>query len=734
MADYRDQNRGAGSDYDRYLAGMDASMQQKVALTAAHLLCEGRLADMGMGSGSGSFALASLYPALQVIGVDIDPEMVRRASERYQRPNLRFVEGDIGKRCFADGEVDAILDSSVLHHVTSYGGYDRDAAARAMAVQSEQLAPGGVLVVRDFLDPGPGEVLLDLRDDDGRGAGDDVATCSTAQLFERFAREFRRLLPEAERGFAYARVTEGVPEGWARFRCQHRHAVEMVLRKDYRDSWDVEVQEEYTYATQAEMVAVLRRLGMRILASTPIHNPWIERHRFSEKIALWSLDGERLDDPATNYVVVAQKVAAGEGVLLEEATAIPAIDYVVLESYRRDDGAIVDLARRPGQTLDVIPWFEQDGALFVLARRGYPRPILAHRDPGSPLVGGAEPVTYVSEPLVVMQSDKPMGQTVEEMLVDEVGLDARELLGFAAGAAYFPSPGAVQEQVRSVFVEGAPTHVRVPLQNLSGFRSSGVVRAMEAGQILRAAQVGGLPDARLELNVYELMRRRGRDPGAWIGEAIALAEPKESVTSMTVAELRAAPRRRRFRPSAEGAGFLRVQAAEFFELDAQGNVLSRQEREMVLPKTSLNTVAVAVLRRDEAGVPLMALEDDDRPASQCHDGHSEILTTPAWRLPSTLSTRRGLRDFVRERLRGEHGVEVGEIWSLGGRYHPAPGLTPEVVHPVAVEACSVSTGGAESSLSWVPLVDLCEARDLLVDGHTRIVALRAAHALGLLGG
>jgi len=35
----------------RDLAGMDASMRQKVALTAAHLLCEGRVADMGMGSG-----------------------------------------------------------------------------------------------------------------------------------------------------------------------------------------------------------------------------------------------------------------------------------------------------------------------------------------------------------------------------------------------------------------------------------------------------------------------------------------------------------------------------------------------------------------------------------------------------------------------------------------------------------------------------------------------------------
>ncbi|MHC4393723.1 MAG: class I SAM-dependent methyltransferase, partial [Planctomycetota bacterium] len=83
MGAYEGQDRGAGDAYERYLAGMDASMRQKVALTAAHLLCEGELADMGMGSGTGSHALASLYPDLLVIGVDINPEMVERATKRY---------------------------------------------------------------------------------------------------------------------------------------------------------------------------------------------------------------------------------------------------------------------------------------------------------------------------------------------------------------------------------------------------------------------------------------------------------------------------------------------------------------------------------------------------------------------------------------------------------------------------------------------------------------------------
>ena len=173
-------------------------MRQKVALTAAHLLCEGRIADMGMGSGQGSHALAALYPRLEVVGVDIDATMVELARQRYQLANLTFVAGDIGQPVFPPGSVDGIFDSSVLHHVTSFGGYRHDNAADALAAQVASSSPHGVLVVRDFVDPGPGIVWLELPADDGDDS-EDPRRCSTAALFERFACEFRPLGPG--RGF-----------------------------------------------------------------------------------------------------------------------------------------------------------------------------------------------------------------------------------------------------------------------------------------------------------------------------------------------------------------------------------------------------------------------------------------------------------------------------------------------------------------------------------------------------
>src|SRR5215471_8423970 len=48
---YQKQDRGNKAAYEAYFAGMDASVQQKIALTAAHFPTSGKVADMGCGSG-----------------------------------------------------------------------------------------------------------------------------------------------------------------------------------------------------------------------------------------------------------------------------------------------------------------------------------------------------------------------------------------------------------------------------------------------------------------------------------------------------------------------------------------------------------------------------------------------------------------------------------------------------------------------------------------------------------
>ena len=703
---YSRQERGSGVDYERYLAGMDASMQQKVALTAAHVLGQGWVADMGMGSGTGSEALAALYPAMRVTGVDINPEMVERARSRYQRQNLDFRAGDIGKACFEPETLDAIFNSSVLHHVTSFNGYSHQEAEFALRSQVAQLRPHGSLIIRDFVRPPEGEVLLDLPPD-------------SAKLFRRFGVEFRFLKSEVERGFRYREV-EGAKSDWSRFRCAHVHAVEFVLRKDYVSDWETEILEEYTYFTQDEFEKQVHRLGLRVLASSPLWNPWIVNNRFRDQFELRSVDGQSMGFPPTNYLIVGEKVMDGQGVLFQPADYQDRLDFLEFTCYEhKTTEKVRELVRRPNLTVDTLPYFEQDGELYVLARKSYPRPILSlcrNR------LDGALSPTYITEPVTVIAEDKPLAQTVEEALNRWAGLLSDDMLEFTEGSTTYPSPGGIQEEIRCLFVRVKPMMVNTPL-------ARDQVRAIEAGQLLRAAQVGGLPDARLETHCFELMRQLGRSPGPWIGESIELEAGTGPSRRTTMEALLKTPPRRAFRRTLDKADFLSLQCRIFEELDADGDVISERTLEYVeTTRSSLNTVAVAPLWRCGDSV-YFGVFDEDLPAAQCFSGHSNHLQAPAWRLPAEIVSMSGALEFLRDALLRENGLTVVKTFELGGAYFPSPGVTPEIAYPLAVDIQAESP--TKLPLHWVPLRELVEQFHSLKEGHLRTLVSRASRALSL---
>ena len=128
----------------------------------------------------------------------------------------------------------------------------------------------------------------------------------------------------------------------------------------------------------------------------------------------------------------------------------------------------------------------------------------------------------------------------------------------------------------------------------------------------------------------------------------------------------------------------------------------------------------------------LGLDDDDLPAVQSCYGHSDVHVAPAWRLPTECASREEALRFVHARLLAEHGIAVGELTELGGRYHPSPGATPEVVHPFATWVTAITADANTRPLHFVPLEELVLHATQVIDGHLRVVALRAASMLGLL--
>ncbi|MEQ1879060.1 MAG: class I SAM-dependent methyltransferase, partial [Bdellovibrionia bacterium] len=316
---YESQNRGSTDGYSSYYNGMDKTMRQKVALSSSYFPTTGRIADMGCGSGKGSFDLASLYSKAEVVGVDISPESVKYCREQHKRPNLSFEIGDVAKKLFPDGHFDGILNSSVLHHVTSFNDFNLEKIFELFDNQTAMLSPGGILAVRDFVVPtGPKTVFLDLPNNDGSNIPPEsegekkipVADLSTAALFELFARNFK-CAAHRSGGIPFEK-TEG-EAGRTRYKLGLRPATEFILRKDYRQDWDVELLEEYLYFSQEQFETESAKRGLRVLLSRPIYNPWIIANRWEGKIGLSDLNGRELPFPPTNYMFIAQKIPVDEG-------------------------------------------------------------------------------------------------------------------------------------------------------------------------------------------------------------------------------------------------------------------------------------------------------------------------------------------------------------------------------------------------------------------------------------
>ena len=728
---YASQHRGDADDYASYFAGMDASMQQKVALTTAHFPTRGRVADMGSGSGRGTYDLACLYKGLELVGVDINPVSVDMAGQAWRRPNLRFVAGDIADPVFPPESLDGVLDSSVLHHVTSFNDFSLARLEMCLDNQVRALRTGGVIIIRDFVIPdGPEHVWLDLPETDGAAEGG-VPGLSTAALFERFARDFRcgvnRTGP-----VPYTRLASP-HAGHVRYRLTLRAANEFILRKDYREHWDVELLEEYTYFTQARFEAAFRTRGLRILSSMPIRNPWILANRYEGRFHLSDVEGRPLPFPPTNYLIVGEKVPPGAGVELREEHGEPLTTprFLSLSTWRHaSSGDVFELVERPGRTLDVLPWFRQDGQVFVLAKKGFPRPIV-NACANHPNLGGAALSGYVTEPLAaITHAGEAPAKAIARILRERAGLGPERLLGMGEPVRYFTSPGGVNERVSAYLVEVAPSSEALPAPDYGPFTSAGSVRELDARQVLRACHVGGMVDARLELNIHRLLRQLGASPGPWIGAPLALTEqavgPKQAADALT-------PERRSvFSAHEEGAtGYLDLRVGTFSERAADGRVLASVPREYLVPREASRNTAVALpVVRTREGY-WVGLEHRELPAVQHFTGEAGLVVAPAWRLSRAFTHPSQVPALIAERLREEFSLTVRRTWELGGSYHTTPGVTPELVWPFAVEV--EADAARDSRLRWLPLDALIAGLDAVRDAHLLVVAWRLAHALGVLG-
>lgn len=104
---------------------------------ARELVAGRQVLDAACGEGYGSALLAET--ASRVSGVDVSPQAVEHATERYIAPNLEFHQADCLALPFPDGEFDCVVSFETLEHLENH--------EQLLAEFKRVLRPAGFLLI-----------------------------------------------------------------------------------------------------------------------------------------------------------------------------------------------------------------------------------------------------------------------------------------------------------------------------------------------------------------------------------------------------------------------------------------------------------------------------------------------------------------------------------------------------------------------------------------------------------
>ena len=162
--------------YDALVASLLGGLYERVAEEVAQAYPNGAILEVGSGPGRLAVLLARKTPDLNVIGVDISPEMVERAARRATELGLgeqvRFETGDVGALPFPEGSFDGVVSTLSMHHWPD--------PARGLAEIHRVLKPGGEVQIYDLAHwlwrPAHGESRLErlARESPFGGGADEV--------------------------------------------------------------------------------------------------------------------------------------------------------------------------------------------------------------------------------------------------------------------------------------------------------------------------------------------------------------------------------------------------------------------------------------------------------------------------------------------------------------------------------------------------------------------------------
>ena len=241
----------AGRFFDSYGASLDAALQAKVR-DIEPWLAPGLVVDRGCGTGAFMRYLASRNR--KVVGIEISDEL--------SRLEAGVIQANVMDAVFADGFVENVVLSSVLHEVYSYNGYSLAAVVVCLSNCARELRPGGRIIIRDVWSP------------------ENDVTRHTLEMSPDAWDLFKDLLARNP----HPVEAEGLNEQQRSVKLSTRWVVEFLSKKDYRLHWDLELKEIYTAVPISTCCDIAQTLRLEVIHATPLRNNWIVENRWRQGV------------------------------------------------------------------------------------------------------------------------------------------------------------------------------------------------------------------------------------------------------------------------------------------------------------------------------------------------------------------------------------------------------------------------------------------------------------------
>ena len=89
--------------------------QRRVIMLTSHL--KPKMKVLELGCGTGYFTKEAARSGASITAIDISPELLNEAAEEVSLPNVEFIAENAYDMSFEDNSFDAVIGSSVLHHL-----------------------------------------------------------------------------------------------------------------------------------------------------------------------------------------------------------------------------------------------------------------------------------------------------------------------------------------------------------------------------------------------------------------------------------------------------------------------------------------------------------------------------------------------------------------------------------------------------------------------------------------